>query len=129
MGTFVCKLQTTKSPISAIECQRFGAPPPLLNVQHAVLADARRRRDVVVGEWRELVGTLVAEHLAAVAAVVLPQAVGELVAAGLTVSDIKVGHPLRRLVVGLVDLVPAAAAHGVVAEREAVVRVALVSVG
>ena len=119
----------TKSPISAIEWQRFGAPPPLLDVQHAVLADARRRRDVVVGEGRELVSTLVAEHLAAVAAVVLAQAVGELVVAGLTVSDIEVGHPLRRLVVGLVDLVPAAAAHGVVAERVAVVRLALASVG
>lgn len=71
----------------------------------------------------ELVGALVAKYLATVAAVVLPQAVGELVVAALTVGDIEVGNPLRCFVVRLVNLVPAATTHGVIAEGIAIVLV------
>ena len=93
----------------------------LVDALLARVAHAYGRREVLVGQRVELVGALVAEDEAAVAAVVLAESVGELVVAVLAVRHVVVGHPVGPLALGLLDLVPAG--HALVAERVARVRV------
>ncbi len=86
----------------------------LLNHHHTVVANASGCCQIIVRKRTKLIGALITKNLATISAMVLPEAVGELVVAALTVGDVVVGHPRSQSIVCLFDLVPTTAAYRVV---------------